>query len=405
MKFESAADRFGYSPLATRTLKYMGLMIFLLSVGEGLTAPAIPLYGGKLGASYWQLGFLMTGYSITYTLMTVTSGRISDRIGRKKILLFSLAISIIASAGYYFSSVPLSLMVFRILEGMSRGILWPISEAIVAENTTLEGRSVSMGRFTAAYGSGVTIGTLAGGYLMDHVGITAVFPFYPVLSAVVLVTTILGISESETSDYQHSFELGISKSSVKEEIKKIWPICSVGFAYSGFLYALWGLLSVVADSFAVSYTGIGVIFAIFWGGRLVAFLLSGELSLNLGRKRALILGITLCIFSSGTFLRADTFSLLILAATMGGLGTGLTFPLLVTLVADTVSSSFEGLGTGFLEFIMGIGMIVQTALSGILGQVRGVQSTYLFTFIVTIVSLVVAVIFIQETRPEDDTAD
>src|SRR6056297_1307250 len=91
------------------TVKYMCIMILLMSIGEGMTAPAIPLFGNKLGASYAQLGFLMTGYAVAYTIISLSTGLISDKIGRKNILLTSLIISIVASTGYYFSTTPLML--------------------------------------------------------------------------------------------------------------------------------------------------------------------------------------------------------------------------------------------------------------------------------------------------------
>jgi MFS family permease len=53
-------------------------------VGEGMTAPAIPLLGSNFGASYSLIGFFMTGYSVAYGIMTILSGRFSDIFGRKK---------------------------------------------------------------------------------------------------------------------------------------------------------------------------------------------------------------------------------------------------------------------------------------------------------------------------------
>jgi DHA1 family multidrug resistance protein-like MFS transporter len=381
--------------ISPRTLLFMGLFIFLMSIGEGMTAPAIPLYGDALGASYRQLGFLMTGYSIAYTVMTVIAGRLSDKLGRKRILLGSIILSIVASTGYYLSTVPPSLLIFRTVEGMSRGVLWPVAEAIVADNTTYEGREKAMGRFSAAYGAGVTIGTLTGGYIMEYVSLTTVFPVYSILGIAAFTISLLGVTEVNNNRHMSASGFTVATNALRE-IKKIWPVCYVGFAYSGFLYSLWGLLSKVADTCGVSPKGIGVIFTLFWGVRLASFMFCGEAAENLGQKKVLIVGVCFCALAAGIFLLANNFRLLAFAAIASGIGTGIMFPLSITMVADYASPAYLGFVMGFMEFIMGIGMIIQTALAGILGDLGGAHLTYLFTFIVTAIAIPISLVFIRE---------
>nr|WP_255361571.1 MFS transporter [Candidatus Frackibacter sp. WG12] len=383
----------------SKTLLSMSIFIFLMSIGEGLTAPAIPLYGDLLGSSYKQLGFLMTGYSIAFTFMTVTAGRISDKIGRKYLLLLSIILSVIASAGYYYSNLPSTLLIFRTLEGMSRGILWPIAETIVADNTNYDDRGKAIGRFTAAYGAGVTVGTLSGGYIMQFIDLTAVFPFYPILSIIALIIVMAGVTEMKTESNMHTIDTdSINSNAFIEEIKKIWPMCYVGFAYSGFLYSIWGLLSKVADIFGVSLWGIGIIFSLFWVMRLITVLTTDKIAMIIGRKKLLIIGLGCSTLATGIFLIANNFEFLIFAAIWGGIGTGIILPVNITLISDSASEAYRGFSLGFSEFCMGIGMIIQTALSGILGELGGANYTYLFTFIVTLIAIPIALIFIQETE-------
>lgn len=383
-----------------RTLLFMGIFIFLISVGEGMTAPAIPLFGDELGATYKQLGFLMTGYSIAYAAMTVFSGRMSDQYGRKKILLISIILSILASTGYYFATSPMMLLVFRTLEGMSRGMLWPVAEAIVADNTSFEGRGKAMGHFSAAYGGGVATGTLAGGYIMEYMGLTKVFPFYPILGIIVFGAVLLGVKEATRERHYHASLRKDSMNNLYLEIKKIWPICYVGFAYAGFLYSLWGLLSKVADTFGVAHLGIGVIFTLFWLSRLSSFLICGRAIDLFGRKKVFLAGIIFCCLSAGSFIMASKFYIFLFAAVIGGIGTGIVFPLSITLIADFASPEYRGFGMGFLELVMGIGMITQTAISGILGELAGVHMTFFFTFLVMLAALPISMGFVKEPIAE-----
>ncbi len=385
----------------SQTLLFMGFFIFLMSIGEGLTAPAIPLHGDNIGASYKQLGFLMTGYSITYTIMAITSGRISDIIGRKKILLLSITLSIIASTGYYFSASANSLLAFRTLEGMSRGILWPVAEAIVADNSNINTSGRIMGHFTAAYGAGATIGTLSSGYIMEYIGLTAVFPFFPVLGIIVFITSLLGINEKNKSKTAIDANLNSSKTkSSINELVKIWPICFVAFVYAGFIYSIWGLLSKIADFYGSSLAGIGVIFALFWFSRLIAFILNDKSAKIIGYKKNLIFGIMACTISTGTFILANNLYFIIIATIIGGIGTGIVFPSCLTLIANKISHDYYGLGMGFMEFCMGIGMMIQTALSGIIGEFGGIKFTYFFTFILTIISIFITIIYIHDIKKD-----
>lgn len=379
----------------SRTLLYMSIFIFLISIGEGMTAPAIPIYGGWLGASYWQLGFLMTGYSITYTIFTLAAGRLSDKIGRKSLLLFSIVLTLIASTGYYFSIGPITLLIFRTTEGMSRGVLWPVGEALIADNTEYEDRGRAMGKFAAAYGAGATLGNLAGGLIMEYFNLTAVFPAYPVLALIVFIIILKGLEEAKEGNHSDP-DVSLKSFNPVKEYLKIWPICFMGFAYAGFLYSVQGLLSRVASIFEVSFLGIGIIYALFWGMRTGAFTSSGIMAAIFGRKNGILVGVVLSLISTGTLILGDGFWPLIFAAAVGGLGTGIMFPLCITLIADYTTSETHGFGMGALEFTMGIGMISQTAISGVLGEMGGVNFTYLFTFIVMIIALFVTLKHIKE---------
>lgn len=384
---------------ALRTITFTGLLVFLMSIGEGAVAPAIPLQGDALGASYRQLGFFMAGYSIAYTLMTVTAGSLSDKLGRKSILLFSVFLSIIASIGYYYASTPESLLLSRTIEGASRGILWPLAEAIIADNADCEMRSKIMGRFTTAYGLGAVIGTFSGGLIMQHYSISAVFPIYPVIGVMVFGLSLYGISDKPAGERLiHSLTRDSGAITIGPEIKKIWPVCLSGFAYAGFIYSIWGLLPKIAVLIGALPQQIGYLFALFWGMRLVSFMVSGEFATNLGRRIVLLIGISFIIASALIFFVAVSYTHLLLAAAAGGIGTGIMFTMTITLVAELINPAYLGFGMGFLEFCMGVGMILQTTFSGIIGELLGINFTYVIVFIAAMAAFFAAYIYLPPDR-------
>jgi len=378
------------------TLRAVELLIFLLSVGEGMTAPAIPLLGKDLGASYSMIGFFMTGYSAAYGVMTVISGRLSDRFGRRKILASSIIFCLLASIGYCFSRTVGSVLLFRTTEGMSRGALWVALEATLADHTSEKGRSAAAGRFAASYGAGAMLGCLIGGGLMQYLTFNLVFPFYPLLSIFSLFVALKGIIEiPDDKGGKHFAGSTALNHDWLQEIKNIWPVCYVFFTYTGFLYSLWGLLSMVAAYFQVNFMGIGIIFAVFWGFRIVAFLGTEKGEQIFGRKAVLMGGIISASISAALFISAGSFFLLAAGAVFGGIGTGIIFTLSIALVADSASPGYRGFAMGVMECAGSLGMVVQTALSGIFGEWGGVQFTYLFTLVVCLIGVAVTAVYIE----------
>ncbi len=370
-----------------RNLILLSSMIFLLSIGEGLTAPAIPLFGLSLGARYWQLGLLMTGYGVAYAIMTMLAGRLSDYTGRKPLLMSSLVLSVIASLGYVLSRTINSLLVFRTVEGAGRGILWPVAEAAVADTVTAGDPGRAMGTFTAAYGFGVCLGALFNIFVTSSAGVRGGFAYYPLLSLIALILVIMGFKPAARGRRPvpaHSDREGWAV------VRPLWPLGVISFAYAGFLYSIWALFSALAHTEGISNAGIGFLFTLFWGFRTVTFLLTPVFRSQLGSKLVLIAGLLLCCGGAGALLMGGTLLLLELAAILSGIGTGIVFPLCLILVSERTKKEDRGLGMGFLELCMGCGTVTQTSMAGFIGQWLGVAWTYLSIFVANVLAIAVS---------------
>jgi MFS family permease len=381
------------------TLLYINIFIFVISLGEGIIIPIIPLYADQLGASYSQLGFLITGYSLGFAGLTLLSGRLSDNIGRKKIILIGIVINLIAALGYMLAATVEQVLMARILEGMSRGMIWPLTTAIIADNTQLGNRNRTMGIFTACYGGGIALGTVIGGIIAQKLSYNTVFPAYVVLSMIVFVIVWFNIHEDAGKSHlieQTPLKKELNKINLKSELKGIMPLAFIGFSFAGLLWTIAALQSKIADTAGFSPVIIGAFFSALWGSRIVAALNMGRVVDKWGRKKVLTVSLIFCLLATLIYPFSQHVVSLLFASVLVGLGTGIIYPLIVSLAADKVSARNRGVAMGFLETAMGFGMILQPAFSGLAGQYIGLYSTYLVGMTFIVFSIMVTVIIINE---------
>src|SRR3954471_15911460 len=150
------------------------LTVFIDMVGFGIVIPILPLYAERFHATPLAIGWLTGIYSGMQIIFTPLLGRLSDRYGRRPVLMLSLAGT---AVGFLLMGVAQSLTLLfaaRIIAGITGGNI-SIPQAYIADVTTPEERSKWMGMIGAAFGLGFTFGPMIGG-IMSRVSYAA--PFY-----------------------------------------------------------------------------------------------------------------------------------------------------------------------------------------------------------------------------------
>lgn len=178
------------------TILLLMLNIFLVFTGIGLIIPIMPTYMNELHISGSFVGFLVAAFSLTQLLFSPLAGRLSDAIGRKKLIVAGMLLFAVSEWLFGIASGPFLLFVSRMLGGVGAALIMPAIMAYTADVTSTEERATGMGYINAAITTGFIIGPGIGGYLAEY-GLRV--PFYAAAVAGLIAALITGLVLPESS--------------------------------------------------------------------------------------------------------------------------------------------------------------------------------------------------------------
>ena len=355
--------RIEYGPprVKRRPLFVLFLVVFVDLLGFGMVIPLMPRYAEQLGAPVELIGLLSTGYSAMQFIFAPLWGRLSDRIGRRPVLLVSIAMTSAAFLAYAFATSFLMLLVTRLFAGMATANI-PIAQAYVADVTTPENRAKGMGMIGAAFGLGFVLGPALGGVLSGTaLGLGAPGFAAAGLAAVNLVSAFFILPEPAKHAERagaRAGRLALLRQTFADSKMTRLMLCY--FAAIGAFAAMESTLSLAAaDRFHLTDQQIGYVFA-FVGVVLVTVQggLIGPLTRRFGEAKLLV---------AGLFLMALALALLPIVPGVPGLlaamvplaaGNGLMSPSITALVSRRAAADAQGGSLGFAQSASAMGRIV-----------------------------------------------
>src|SRR3982751_2430904 len=157
--------------LATRPLLVIFLTVFVNLVGFGIIIPLLPFYAQTFGASPLVVGLLFASFSLAQLIATPALGALSDRWGRRPVLIFSLLGTVVSFVMLAMAHTLVLLFLARIVDGLSGGNI-STARAYVADITEPKDRTRAYGLIGAAFGLGFIMGPALSGVLA-HISYTA----------------------------------------------------------------------------------------------------------------------------------------------------------------------------------------------------------------------------------------
>ncbi len=340
--------------------------VFIDMVGFGIVIPVLPLYAEHFHATPFEIGWLTGIYSGMQILFVPILGRLSDRFGRRPILIVSLAGTAIGFLIMgWASSLPL-LFVARIIDGASGGNI-STAQAYIADVSTPENRSRSMGVIGAAFGLGFTFGPMIGG-LMSRISYGAPFYFAAALAALNVALLYFILPESLSAEYR-------SRPHERTRLSEIFRhghgnlftiiVATYFFAVSGFsiMTTLFALFTEKRFGFSARETGyvfglIGILSVILQGG------LIGRLIKMFGETALARTGLFLLAISLGLLPLVASIPALLAVCAALAIANGLTTPTLNGLASQMIDRGWQGRALGLMQSAAALARLVGPLLGG-----------------------------------------
>ena len=347
-------------------LPVLFLTVFIDMVGFGIVIPVLPLYAERFNASPVEIGWLTGIYSGMQIIFTPILGKLSDRFGRRPVLMLSLAGTAIGFALMGMAQSLMLLFVARIFSGITGGNI-SIPQAYIADVTTPETRSKWMGMIGAAFGLGFTFGPMIGG-IMSRISYGAPFYFAAALAGVNVVLLYFILPESLPKEHR-------AKSHQNAPVVEVFRhghgwmfggvVATYFFLVAGFtimtaFFALFTSRRFGYDAHANGYIFgfIGIVTVIVQGG------LIGRMVTAFGETALARAGLLLTTVSLLMLPFCSNLPLLLIVCVGLSCGTGFASPPLNGLASQLIDRSWQGRALGVLQSAGSAARLIGPLLGG-----------------------------------------
>jgi DHA1 family tetracycline resistance protein-like MFS transporter len=325
----------------SRPLLVIFLTVFVNLVGFGIIIPLLPFYAETFGASPLVIGFLFAAFSVAQLISAPILGSLSDRFGRRPVLIFSLIGTVISFAMLAVAGSLTMLFAARVVDGLSGGNI-TIARAYIADITEPDERPKAFGLLGAAFGLGFIVGPgLAG--LFAVISYTA--PIWAASAVTLIATAMAWVWLPETVHRNNA--VGVSPWRALPEMlgrRNLRPLLFADFIY-------WCSFAVCTTTFALfasrrfgfDVARTGYVLAAFGVlGVIVQAGLVGIVARSLGVLRTFLIGLVLAAAGWTMVAASSSVPIFLLSLLPAGVGVGLCNASIVTLVSHSGSKEEQG---------------------------------------------------------------
>jgi MFS family permease len=328
--------------------------------------PALPLYLQKIGGTQRDVGYIMGAFTLSSTIMRAIAGALSDRYGRKRMMISGLVVMVAVCLLYSLGRSVSYVGVLRVFHGMAFGLISTAIATMAADSLPTARMSEGIGYFGLAATVSMSLSPLIALWVVERFSYSLLFL---ILSGLVVATMICGLLIKNNQKPFHtsgSTSLGKIAANLLER-KSIFPT-SMAFFISLVNSALLFFVALYAAALGVAH--IGLFFASSSICMAFSRPLSGRWADRGGANKVVLMGLSL--MAASVIATGLTHSLVgfIIAGAFAGLGVGCSIPTLQAMAVRRAPVDRRGAATGtfFAAYDMGLGfgaiiwgMIVQAS--------------------------------------------
>ena len=378
-------------------LPILFVTVFLDLVGFGIIIPFLAYYVESFGAQAAVVGLLMSSYSLAQFVFAPIWGRVSDRVGRRPILILGLFGSVAGYTLFGLAGTLGLLFVGRVLMGIFGGTI-PTAQAAVADVTAPHDRARGMGLIGAAIGLGFILGPALGGVLSNlsgvlHVGLFEKNPYAlpclasAALAALNLIAAAFFLPESLPREKRGGREGRLSR---VEQLSRglsdprlrllvlVYFLFMLGFTMMEATLTLFIERRIGARDHAQLVRRVGYLFG-FIGIIQVGLQggLVGRLARAFGERKLLLAGCALTALALAALPAASSWAGIYGCAFGLACGHGLSQPSVASLISRAAAADMQGGALGVSQSAASLARVVGPALGGALFQHLSPGSPYL----------------------------
>lgn len=347
-----------------RILGILFAVLFIVMLGFSTLFPVEPYYVKTFGATSRTMGWLMASYSLAQFIFSPIWGRLSDRIGRRPVMMIGLGGYAICMTGFGLATSLPGLFLGRTLAGVLSSATLPTAMAVIADSTSEEDRAKGMGILGAAFGLGVIFGPFIGGVL-GETNIRLPFFFDAALAIVTLLLVLFILPESlKKGGDQPARPAGSRWSAFSQDTVALYLLAFV------VTFSLAGLETTFAflanDRLGLTSRNVGYVFAIMGVvGTIVQGGLVGRLKKLIGEERMIPTGLFISAIGMGLIAIAPSPWVATVAISTFAAGHGLIRPANASLISRRAKVG-QGLAIGLLDSMDSLGRVLGPIVGGFL---------------------------------------
>jgi MFS family permease len=372
--------------------------IFATVTGVGIVIPLLPVYAHKLGASGFYIGMIFGSFSLARTFFLPYFGRLSDRKGRKPLIVPALLAYAIISLGFIVFKDINALIILRFFQGIASAMLMPIIQAYIGDITPPGNEGFTMGLFNMSMFCGLSIGPFLGGVIHDRYCLQTSFACMGLLALIGFFLSLFLLPPTRSEKYLSSGKSPVKWKHLFSE-RDIASIFLIRFSHILCIGIIWTFLPLYAKiKYSASSSAIGllIMLGVFVSGALHVPM--GYLADKLNKRWMVVSGGLIVAGAIFAFEWVPDYKGLIWASIFFGVGGGIAVPALMA-IAVLKGSETDSMGSvmSILTLAHSLGMLCGSLIGGLMMDVFELEAA--FPLGAAVMTITVAA-FLLSTRSE-----